>query len=249
MLRIAIGLVTLGALSIFLPATRLMAQAQPVSYGREVAPIFAFHCAGCHGLSNPSANFRVTTFRGLRAGGEIGDEIVPGHPEESAILDFLEGRRGPGQRMPQSGQPLSTNQIDLIRRWIGEGAQNDHARSPCFELRIAGVSLPSSDPLEIEALSSVPAFLTFSLRSPSLRRPIVLEEAGVAAPREGANIASPGEWIHWSLRRQDGWPAVAALNLRFQYSSDPPKESVLRVSGDGLKKSTTALKRLNCGPS
>jgi hypothetical protein len=150
----------------------------PVSYGRRIAPLFALYCTACHGLSNPSSGLRVTQFAALRAGGDMGDDIVPGHPEASALMDFIEGKRGPRQRMPQDSKPLTAPQIALIRRWISEGAQNDRAESPCFEMRIPGVALSSSAPLEVSARLAAPAFLTLALL-PNLYR----EEASVNAPK------------------------------------------------------------------
>src|SRR4051812_29496074 len=78
-----------------------------VSYGRQIAPLFALYCAGCHGLSNPSSGFRVTRFAALQTGGNMGDDIVPGHPEKSVLMDLIEGKRGPRQRMPQNSAPLT----------------------------------------------------------------------------------------------------------------------------------------------
>jgi cytochrome c553 len=211
----------------------------PVSYGRQIAPLFALYCAGCHGLSNPSSGLRVTQFAALRAGGDMGDDIVPEHPEASALMDFIEGKRGPRERMPQNSAPLSAAQIALIRRWISEGAKNDHAESPCFEMRIPGVALSSSAPLEVSARLTAPGFLTLSLL-PNLYR----EEASVKAPKEGANIAAPGEWIHWRLVREQDWPASATVILRIQYSIESLDGTVLTAG----KQSADKLVRMNCSP-
>ena len=99
----------------------------------------------------------------------MGDDIVPGHPEASVLMDFIEGKRGPRQRMPQDSAPLTTAQIELVRRWIQEGATNDGIELPCFELRIPNVALSSSAPLEVSARIAAPAFLTLAL-SPTLYR-------------------------------------------------------------------------------
>lgn len=221
----------------------------PVSYGRQIAPLFALNCAGCHGLSNPSSNFRVTQFAALRAGGNIGDDIVPGHPETSALLDFLEGRRGASQRMPQNSAPLRPEQITLIRRWIREGAQNDGAKSSCFEMRVPAVALSSAAPLQIRARISSPAFLVLSLRAAAPVRDLYLEEASVNAPKEAANIAAPGEWIRWSLRRERDWPSSADVILRLHYSSRSLDGSVLTTKTGGAKEQRISeFIRSTCSP-
>lgn len=210
-----------------------------MSYGRQIAPLFALYCAGCHGLSNPSSGFRVTRFAALQTGGNLGDDIVPGHPEASVLMDFIEGKRGPRQRMPQDSAPLTAFQIALVRRWIQEGAQNDGAESPCFELRIPGVSLSRSEPLEVSARVAAPAFLTLALS-----RTLYQEEASVNAPKERANIAAPGEWIHWRLLREQDWPSSVDVTLRIQYSIGSLNGTVLNAGKQGARE----LVRVSCPP-
>jgi hypothetical protein len=182
---------------------------------------------------------RVTQFAALRAGGDMGDDIVPGHPEASALMDFIEGKRGPRQRMPQDSKPLTAFQIAVIRRWISEGAQNDRAELPCFEMRIPGVALSSSEPLEVSARLAAPAFLTLALL-PDLYQ----EEASVNAPKERANIAAPGEWIHWRLVREQDWPSSVTVTLRIQYSVGPLDGTLLTAG----KQSARKLVRMSCSP-
>jgi hypothetical protein len=216
----------------------------PVSYGRQVAPLLALYCAGCHGLSNPSSNYRVTQFAALRAGGNIGDDIVPGRPEASALMDFIEGKRGSRQRMPRDSAPLTKAQIALVRRWIKEGAKNDGAGSPCFEMRISGVTLSSSAPLEVSARIPAPAFLTLALS-----RTLYQEEASVNVPKQAANIAAPGEWIHWRLVREQDWPSSVAVTLRIQYFTRPPDGTVLTVRTPGqAEQSVRKFVRMSCAP-
>ena len=54
------------------------------------------------------------------AGSEFGEVIVPGDPDESYLLESVVTGD-----MPEDGDPLSEDQIDLIRRWIIEGAKNN----------------------------------------------------------------------------------------------------------------------------
>jgi hypothetical protein len=53
--------------------------------------------------------------------------VVPGGPENSYILQKLEGRSGiVGERMPRTGGPyLTSGQISILNRWIATGAKND----------------------------------------------------------------------------------------------------------------------------
>ncbi|RUL89331.1 PSD1 and planctomycete cytochrome C domain-containing protein [Tautonia sociabilis] len=98
---------------------------EPVSFSRQIRPILADSCFSCHGpdANARKANLRLDTVDGATA--DLGGfaAIVPGSPEESEVLlrieeELAEHRMPP----PDSGKSLSRNQIDLIRRWIEQGA-------------------------------------------------------------------------------------------------------------------------------
>src|SRR4029450_8085868 len=47
--------------------------------------------------------------------------VVPGDPKASFLIKKLNGT-APGDRMPQSGEPLSKGTIKLIEKWMKRGA-------------------------------------------------------------------------------------------------------------------------------
>jgi mono/diheme cytochrome c family protein len=98
-----------------------------VSYTRDIGPMLVKHCAGCHGdrHSVPRGDFSVMTYEDVMQGGSLTQTIVPGKPDRSLLIDFLEGRRGEVFRMPLDAPPLTREQIALIRRWIAEGAKKN----------------------------------------------------------------------------------------------------------------------------
>lgn len=52
--------------------------------------------------------------------------VVPGNPDNSYLIQKLEGGRGiSGVRMPLGGPYLSEGQLLVIRRWIAIGAPNN----------------------------------------------------------------------------------------------------------------------------
>lgn len=52
--------------------------------------------------------------------------VAPGDPDASYLMQKIEGAPGiVGDRMPLGRTPLSIDEIDLIRRWIAEGAQDN----------------------------------------------------------------------------------------------------------------------------
>src|SRR5262245_40040323 len=90
----------------------------PVSYSREVAPILALRCNGCHG---EAGRLSTRTHAALLAGGNLGRVVIAGDAENSLLIHFVEGRRGEARRMPIGGRPLATAEIQVVRRWIDEG--------------------------------------------------------------------------------------------------------------------------------
>lgn len=111
-----------------------------ISYARNVKPIFDKNCAipGCHSGRNPQAGMDLSTpfAPGVGAVGVSSQEvptllrIKPGDPEGSYLVHKIQGTQaqvgGFGGRMPLTGPPfLSDEEIQLIRKWIGQGAQNN----------------------------------------------------------------------------------------------------------------------------
>ena len=96
-----------------------------MSYFRQVRPIFQTHCQGCHQPAKPMGELVMTHFDGLLKGGESGEPaVVPGKPEKSNLLAQITPRDGKAE-MPKDRDPLSETDLQLIRRWIAEGAKDD----------------------------------------------------------------------------------------------------------------------------
>jgi hypothetical protein len=54
------------------------------------------------------------------------DLVEPGDPENSYLIHKLENRTGiVGGRMPPSGDPLTAEEIEVIRQWIAAGAPSE----------------------------------------------------------------------------------------------------------------------------
>src|SRR5258708_33848125 len=98
-----------------------------VSYSREIAPIFALHCNSCHGDAETAGGLEIRTHAGLMKSGAI----VPGDPDGSQIVQFIEGRRGEQHRRPPGGVRLTAQQIARIRPAIAESPrQSARGRPP-----------------------------------------------------------------------------------------------------------------------
>ena len=83
-------------------------------------PFFREKCFKCHG---PDREAREADLRLDRRESAIdADVIVPGNPAESWILDVVSSD-DPDLRMPAKGDPLSSEEIELLRAWIEDGAE------------------------------------------------------------------------------------------------------------------------------
>lgn len=98
------------------------AEVIPVSFYRQVRPLLQRHCSGCHQPAKAGGKLNLTSFESLVAGGENGPGVVPGKPDESTLVEFIIGDK---PRMPLKAEPLKKAQVELITRWVAEGATDD----------------------------------------------------------------------------------------------------------------------------
>lgn len=108
-----------------LAAAAPTAAAKPVSYYEDIRPIFQAECHGCHQPSKAKGDYIMTDFASLLKGGESGDPaIVPGDPAASYLIEEITPVDGIAE-MPKKSDPLHGTQVELIARWISEGAADD----------------------------------------------------------------------------------------------------------------------------
>ena len=105
------------------------ASAGPVDFQRDVRPILADNCFLCHGpdQSTRQAGLRLDTREGALGARPRGAAVVPTDLEASLLYQRIT-HSSDGARMPPpalSNKTLSDEQIDVLRRWIEEGASWD----------------------------------------------------------------------------------------------------------------------------
>ncbi|HTT65756.1 MAG TPA: c-type cytochrome domain-containing protein [Bryobacteraceae bacterium] len=94
---------------------------QAPSFAKDVVPIFAANCAGCHASNVTMGSLDLDTFAGIQKGGHSGPVIVPGKSGESLLYLRITGKLTPA--MPLNGKRLPDAAIEVIRRWIDAGAK------------------------------------------------------------------------------------------------------------------------------
>jgi hypothetical protein len=93
-----------------------------IDFEEEVLPILQDYCIDCHGPEKPKSSFRVDRRAYLLKGGDSGmSAIIPGKPDKSYMLEVLRSD-DPEISMPPKGGPLFEDEIEIIEKWIAEGA-------------------------------------------------------------------------------------------------------------------------------
>ncbi len=98
------------------------------SFNDDIRPILADRCFACHGPDSAARKADLRLDREEFAKAQLGDSgvfaIVPGKPEESAIVQRLKSH-DPDEMMPppESKITVSKKEIALIEEWISDGAE------------------------------------------------------------------------------------------------------------------------------
>ena len=91
--------------------------AERVSFSREVAPLLQRHCVACHKEGKAKGKYRLDTYEELRK------ELEPGDLESELLFRLT--TEDEEERMPAEADPLPPAEIDVIRKWVKEGAKYD----------------------------------------------------------------------------------------------------------------------------
>jgi hypothetical protein len=96
---------------------------RPVDFAGQVRPILARSCLKCHGPEKQRGGFRLDARASALAGGDSGEPaVVPGDTAASPLLVRI-GSADADRRMPPRGERLSAGEIELLTRWVTEGAR------------------------------------------------------------------------------------------------------------------------------
>lgn len=116
-----------------------------INYQQQIRPIIVDHCLACHGVD---AETREGGLRldlrndALKGGDSQKPAIVPGNPDDSELIRRVTSAN-PDEVMPPSthGQPLSKEQISLLKSWIQAGANYEEHWAFVAPIKVA---LPGS---------------------------------------------------------------------------------------------------------
>jgi Ca2+-binding RTX toxin-like protein len=103
--------------------------ATAVDYATQIQPVFNSRCTECHAGGSAPQGLRLDAANSYAnlvnvASREVPSlqRVEPGDPDNSYLVQKVEGTAAVGGRMPLNRTPLSQETIALIRQWISEGA-------------------------------------------------------------------------------------------------------------------------------
>jgi hypothetical protein len=94
----------------------------PPDFERDVQPILAARCYGCHGDENPKAGLDLQSVESIIRGGESGPAIVAGHPDRSVLVDQVFRDAMP----PADHEKLTSGEKEVLWQWVRLVSQPDH---------------------------------------------------------------------------------------------------------------------------
>lgn len=126
MKRLWFNCAALTAIFCMLAASVASAANAPISFNQDIRLLFSDNCYACHGPDKNArkAKLRLDIPEGAFAKKDDVFPIVPGKPDESEVIKRLLSK-DPEEVMPppKSGKTLKPEQIELIRKWIAQGAK------------------------------------------------------------------------------------------------------------------------------
>lgn len=108
-----------------------------ISFGDDVQPIFLASCIECHDKSAEGyavSGFSLSDYDSVMKGTRFGPVVIANSSISSTLYLVIASKTSPEIHMPPHhdnalaegrGAPLSEHQIEIIQKWIDQGAQNN----------------------------------------------------------------------------------------------------------------------------
>jgi hypothetical protein len=94
-----------------------------VDFDQEIRPLLENHCTDCHDGEKQKGQLRLDGVAGILKGGDSGEPLlIRGKSLESNIIRHVTSKN-PKEVMPPKGDPLTLEEIGLLRAWIDAGAK------------------------------------------------------------------------------------------------------------------------------
>ena len=111
------------------PAAAELSPADVEFFEKKIRPVLAEHCYECHNSTGKNKGGLALDFKAaLFAGGDSGDVVVPGKPDQSVLIRSI--RHDNDLKMPSKAPKLDDVVIRDFERWIEMGAPDPRLTKP-----------------------------------------------------------------------------------------------------------------------
>jgi Protein of unknown function (DUF1549)/Protein of unknown function (DUF1553)/Planctomycete cytochrome C len=93
-----------------------------VDFNKDIQPLLSKNCYECHGPEKQKGGLRLDQKDAALKGGDTGPILMAGKSAESLLIQVVTGTKEDIARMPKKKEPLSDDQIGILRAWIEQGA-------------------------------------------------------------------------------------------------------------------------------
>ena len=121
-----------------------------VSYEKEILPIFVAKCQVCHAGNLTEGKFDMSTYASLMKGGKRGADILAGKADESFLFKVSGHIIKPVMPPKSEENPLTSQEISLIRLWINQGA-----KPPAVDVKIKRTVVLNLPPILVKPVRAL----------------------------------------------------------------------------------------------
>lgn len=112
-----------GVLALSTSLSVAASNAAEIDYATQVKPLLAKHCGECHGPKKSEAELRLDVRSKAFGKGESGHQVIkPGDGAGSELIARITSADA-STRMPPEKDPLSADEIAILKQWIDGGAK------------------------------------------------------------------------------------------------------------------------------
>ncbi|WP_236626044.1 DUF1553 domain-containing protein [Rhodopirellula baltica] len=94
----------------------------PVDFVRDIQPIFRDNCFECHAGTTEEGGLNLGIKAKAFQGGDSDEVILAGNSQDSLLIELVSGGKDNALMPPEGSEPLTDEQVALLRAWIDQGA-------------------------------------------------------------------------------------------------------------------------------
>jgi len=107
--------------------------APPLIFERDIWPIIAANCVGCHGAEKPKRGLDLRSVSRMLRGGEGGPALDLADPDRSLLVEKI----AQGEMPPGKARKLSRDEVAKVRAWVRSGGKAEHADAvPAVDFKV-----------------------------------------------------------------------------------------------------------------